>query len=64
MLKRLCDICKKNDADIEFDVKRRDRIVENRFGYKKIIWSSCTHVDICTACANKLFEINQPPAKK
>jgi hypothetical protein len=60
MKKRVCDICKLNDADRSFKVKKSDRgiwVKTHNGGFRdNNYWSRYKKIDICKTCAGRLFE--------
>ncbi len=52
MIKCLCDICKKNEANKHFKVKRKERRWRN--GY---YWTKYAKIDICENCYDKLINL-------
>ncbi len=65
MEQRICDICKKNLADMSFRVQRSNRQTLN-------IWARYQSIDVCNECGNKLLgvvnigtmEPKRPPKKE
>lgn len=52
MIKCLCDICKKNEANKHFKVKQKERRWTN--GY---YWTKYAKIDICENCYDKLINL-------
>lgn len=52
MEQRICDVCKKNRADMSFKVKRSNR----RWGIANL-WSNFETIDVCNECGNKLLGV-------
>ena len=53
MDRRMCDICKTNDATKSFKVKESNKLN----GLYEIKWSPYKKIDICDKCAEKLLNI-------
>lgn len=57
MIREICDVCKKNDADKRYKIKRSVKA----YGYltEKLtyFWTPYEKITICDECAEKLFNI-------
>lgn len=55
MIREVCDLCQKNDADKKFKIKYSVK------GYDYLgcdyIWSPYVKIAICNECAEKLFDV-------
>lgn len=58
MIREICDICKKNDADKKFKIKRSVKGYRLGAGYLGYIWSPYEKIVICNECADKLFGVS------
>ena len=58
MIREICDVCKKNNADKRFKVKRSVRAYEY-YNNRKLayFWTPYEKIAICDECAEKLFNI-------
>lgn len=62
MIREICDVCKKNDADTRYMFKRsvKNKWWKTSLGYrvtKLIDWTPDEEIMICSECAEKLFSI-------
>ena len=57
MIREICDICKKNDADKRFKVKRSAKAYGYLTGKLAYFWTPYEKIAICDECAEKLFNI-------
>ena len=55
MIREICDVCKKNDVDQRFKIKRK--VKYDWLG----CWSKWSNIEICNECAEKLFGIASLP---
>lgn len=58
MKKRICDICKKNEASISFKTKMSVRMWNGPFEGK---FTPYTTIDVCSDCGIKLLGLNPIP---
>lgn len=54
MVREICDVCKKNDADKKYKIKRSVK----GYGYLGYIWEPYEKIVICDECAEKLFGVS------
>lgn len=59
MVKELCDICKENDANVKFKIKRARRGMWIGSSFNKEYWKPYETIEICDKCANKHFNIKE-----
>lgn len=62
MIREICDVCKKNDADTRYMFKRsvKSKWWNTSLGYASFMlatWTPDEEIMICSECAEKLFSI-------
>ena len=57
MIREICDVCKKNDADKRFKIKRSIREYSLIGGKLSYFWEPYEKIAICDECAEKLFSV-------
>ena len=62
MIREICDVCKKNDADEKYCFQKSTKIKYQNTSrgiglFRLPDWTTYETIMICHACAEKLFEI-------
>lgn len=57
MIREICDLCKKNDADRKYKIKQSVKGYKYGAAYLGRIWLPYEQIVICDECAKKLFSI-------
>lgn len=57
MIREICDLCKKNDADRKYKIKQSVKGYKCGAAYLGRVWLPYEHIVICDECAEKLFSI-------
>ena len=57
MIREICDLCKKNDADRKYKIKQSVKGYKYGAAYLGRIWLHYEQIVICDECAKKLFSI-------
>lgn len=58
MIREVCDVCQKNDADKRYKIKKSSKVYIHGAAYKGRFWNSYEKILICNECAEKLFNIS------
>ena len=57
MIREICDLCKKNDADRRYKIKQSVKGYKYGAAYLGNVWLPYEQLVICDECAKKLFSI-------
>lgn len=58
MIKEICDVCQKNDADKRYKIKQSAKCYMTGAAHLDRIWSPYEKIVICNECAEKLFSVS------
>ena len=58
MVREICDVCKKNDADKRYKIKQSAKCYMPGAAHLDRIWSPYEKIVICNECAEKLFGVS------
>lgn len=64
MIREICDLCKKNDADRKYKIKQSVKGYKYGAAYLGRVWLPYKQIVICNECAEKLFGITSNDESK
>lgn len=64
MIREICDLCKKNDADRKYKIKQSVKGYRYGAAYLGRVWLPYEQIVICDECAKKLFSITSNDESK